>query len=178
MTISDNYIGDSGRSGSWVGELNGGAVRNKKHHEGNRNARNIALQVMVMLLAVNVAVRGYLVHQPTMMGISVVGLASGATNLVFAFRSAPPRFSYLYEHAKALVGAAISAYTAFLAFGLVRLYPEHAFNPILWATPCTIGLGIIIYHQLRIAKMRNKVEAARAAKMTVSAPALAYPVEV
>jgi hypothetical protein len=169
------YLGLLTVSLAWHGI---GAVRNKKHHEANRNRRNLVLQVAVMILAVNVAVRGYLAHQPTMMGISVVGLASGGTNLFFAFRDAPPRFSYLYEHAKALVGAAISAYTAFLAFGLVRLYPEKAFNPLLWAMPCTIGLGIIIYHQVRIAKMRNKVEVARATKAKVAAPALTYPVEV
>ncbi len=169
------YLGLLTISLAWHGV---GAVRNKKHHEGNRNPLNVVLQVAVMLLAVNVAVRGYQVHQPTMMGISVVGLASGATNLFFAFRAAPPRFSYLYEHAKALVGAAISAYTAFLAFGLVRLMPEHAFNPLLWATPCTVGLGIIIYHQVRIARMRTKVDVARAAKAGAPPAALSYPVEV
>lgn len=172
------YLGVLTISLAWHGW---GAVRNKKAHELDRNPFNVAIQLVVMALAVNVAVRGWQAHQPTMVGISVVGLASGATNLWYAFNGRPPLFSYLYEHAKALVGAAISAYTAFLAFGLVRLMPERAFNPALWAMPCTIGLGIIIYHQLRIRGMRQRALAARAAKAEgrTSAPAapLPYPVE-
>ncbi|MBI3789900.1 MAG: hypothetical protein HY275_03375 [Gemmatimonadetes bacterium] len=169
------YLGALTISLAWHGW---GAVLNKKQHARDRNPLNVALQLLVMALAVNVAVRGWLAQQPTMMGISVVGLASGATNLYYAFRDTPPLFSYLYEHAKALVGAAISAYTAFLAFGLVRLMPERAFNPLLWATPCTIGLAIIIFHQLRIRAMRQRVTVARAAKGAIAAPALTYPVEV
>ncbi len=142
------------------------AVKNKKDHARDRHWLNVTLQVLVMILAVNVAVRGWVLAQPTMLGISVVGLASGATNLWYAFHPAPKLFSYLYEHAKALVGAAISAYTAFLAFGLVRAMPDHAFNPVLWAMPCTIGLGIIVWHQVRIAKMRGRALAARAARVS------------
>jgi hypothetical protein len=51
------------------------------------------------------------------------------------------------EHIKALVGAGISVYTAFFAFGAVRLLPELALTPGLWAVPLVVGLTLIIYHR-------------------------------
>ena len=51
---------------------------------------------------------------------------------------------------KALVGAGISVYTAFLAFGSVRLFPALALNPVMWSVPLVTGLIILIYHRIRI----------------------------
>lgn len=125
-------------------------VRNKRRHESNRTPFDIGLQLLVMLAALNCALRGYLAGQPLMIGISIVGLASGATNLAFTFRTAPRRWDYMIEHMKSLVGAGISVYTAFMTFGLVRLMPDHALNPMTWAIPLAIGLSIIFYHRYRI----------------------------
>ncbi len=154
-----------------------GAARNKTAHVRDRNLLNVGLQLLVIVCALNVAWHGWTLRQPTMLGISVVGLASGGTNLWYAFTPAPKLFSYMYEHAKALVGAAISAYTAFLAFGLVRAMPDHAFNPVLWAMPCTIGLAIIIWHQVRIARLRGRALAAQRATVSrgAGAPAPGSP---
>lgn len=133
-----------------------GAVRYKKNHAANRGPMNVFLQLLVIVAALNTAVHGLLINQPVMLGLPVVGVASGVTNLVFAFNDAPKRFAYLIEHAKALVGAAISAYTAFLAFGLVRLMPEKVFNPLLWSMPLIVGLTIIIYHTVRFTRLRTR----------------------
>lgn len=139
-------------------------VVNKKAHAQDRHWFAVALQLLVIVAAVNVLARGIAIAQPTMIGISVVGFASGGTNLWYAFRPAPKLFAYQYEHAKGLVGAAISAYTAFLAFGLVRAMPDHAFNPVIWAMPCVVGLCIIAWHQVRIARMRTRALAAQQAR--------------
>ena len=56
----------------------------------------------------------------------------------------------LNKHVKAIVGSGISVYTAFMAFGFVRLNPGNALNPKMWAIPLAVGLVIIIYHQVRI----------------------------
>jgi hypothetical protein len=58
--------------------------------------------------------------------------------------------AYQLEHVKAIVGSGISVYTAFMAFGFVRLRPDHALNPKMWAIPLVVGLAIIIYQQMRI----------------------------
>lgn len=126
------------------------AVRNKRDHRANRAPFEVGLQLLVMAAAINCAVRGFLANQPLMIGISIVGLASGGTNLAFAFRATPKRWDYMIEHMKALVGAGISVYTAFMTFGLVRLLPDHALNPMTWAIPLTIGLSIIFWHRYQI----------------------------
>ena len=41
------------------------------------------------------------------------------------------------------VATGIAAYTAFLSVGLVEMFPEHAFNPAIWAIPTVIGVAII-----------------------------------
>jgi hypothetical protein len=85
-----------------------------------------------------------------MMLISVVGMATGITNLVFLYARSSSPVMWLKEHVKALVGAGISVYTAFLAFGSVRLFPSLALNPVMWSVPLVTGLIILIYHRIRI----------------------------
>jgi hypothetical protein len=133
-----------------------GAVRHKRHHAFNRRPLNVALQVVVIATALNTAWHGIEIKQYVMLGLPVVGVASGVTNLWFAYQEAPKRFAYMIEHVKALVGAAISAYTAFLAFGLVRLMPEQVFSPVLWSIPLIVGLTIIIYHFVRFIRLRAR----------------------
>ena len=145
-----------------------GAVRNKRTHAGNRGWVNVALNVIVIVTAINTAVHGVLLGQAVMLGLPVVGVASGVTNLVFAYGNAPKRFAYMIEHVKALIGAGISAYTAFLAFGLVRLMPEQVFSPVLWSLPLIIGLSIIIWHTVRFMRMRARAAAGAAGREAVA----------
>jgi hypothetical protein len=131
---------------AWYGWL---CVINKRDHAKNREWRNVALQFAVMIAALNCAVQGWLIDDPMisslMMGISVVGVATGVTNLWFIYKPNVGRHDWQYEHIKALVGAGISVYTAFFAFGAVRLMPELALNPLLWAVPLVTGLAIILF---------------------------------
>ena len=125
-------------------------VANKRRHLANRAWPEVALEGLTIAAALNCAWQGWRIDQPLMMGMSVIGIASGITNLVFSLRDQPGRVTYQLEHVKAIVGAGISVYTAFMAFGFVRLMPSHALNPRMWAIPLAVGLTIIIYHQARI----------------------------
>jgi hypothetical protein len=131
----------------WYGWL---CVINRQTHLANRTPLNLALQGLVMVAAVNCAWQGWLIGQPLMMAISVVGIATGITNLIYLASPDPPSHGYLKEHVKALIGAGISVYTAFLAFGSVRLMPSMALHPALWSVPLAVGLAIIIYHRLSL----------------------------
>ena len=115
-------------------------IHRKTTHDAHRGWFSIGLQCAAILVALNCALQGCLIGQPLMMGIAVVGVASGITNLHFIYRTRPSRMAYLKEHVKALVGAGISVYTAFMTFGLARLLPSHAFNPAIWAVPMAIRL--------------------------------------
>jgi hypothetical protein len=132
---------------AWYGLL---VVRNRNRQELNRTRLNLALQWLVIVAALNCAVQGWLIDQPLMIGISVVGVATGWTNLHFLAKPKPTREDWLKEHVKALVGAGISVYTAFMAFGSVRVFPELALHPAMWAIPLGVGLAIIIWHRLAI----------------------------
>lgn len=125
-------------------------VRNKRNHPANRRWPNVALNGLVIVAALYCAFRGWLIGEVLMMGIAIVGVASGITNLWFVFNEAPARLTYQLEHVKAAVGAGISVYTAFMAFGFVRFLPSHALNPKMWSIPLIVGLALIIYHQTRI----------------------------
>jgi hypothetical protein len=136
------------------------SVELKADHLTHRRPFPVLLQIAVIVAAVNCAVRGALIGQPIMIGIATIGIASAATNLWFIATPEPWRLQYLIEHFKALVGAGISVYTAFFAFGAVRLHPKSAFDPLLWATPCTIGLSIILWHWWKAQKQKRQ-QAAR-----------------
>lgn len=121
-------------------------VRNRKNHTGNREWRNLAMQLLVFLGACNCIFQAWLLEQPLMMGASIIGFATVGTNLWFLYRTKPRANGWLREHVKATVGAGISVYTAFLALGAVRLVPSLALSPQLWAVPLFSGIALILYH--------------------------------
>ncbi|MEM1139444.1 MAG: hypothetical protein AAGF19_00815 [Pseudomonadota bacterium] len=125
-------------------------IRNKRAYKKNREWRNVALQGLLGVAALNCLVQGALAGQVLMIGISFVGFATVATNLYFLYKPKPGPKEWLLEHIKGLVGAGISVYTAFFAFGAVRLLPEAALTPALWSAPLIVGVSLIIYHRRRI----------------------------
>ncbi|MEM9404313.1 MAG: hypothetical protein AAGA44_17730 [Pseudomonadota bacterium] len=139
---------------AWYGLL---CIRNKRHHERNRNVVNIALQIATFVAAANCAWQGIQLGNGLMIGISTIGLLASVLNTHFIFRRSPPVNEWLIQHTRGAVGAGISVYTAFLAFGAVNLLPAYAFNPILWATPTVLGVTLLLYHQVKITLQRRKL---------------------
>ncbi len=129
---------------AWHGRL---ALMHRTNHAATGTPVNFALQVLLTVAAGNCLLQGYWSDQIMVMAMSLVGFATVATNLWFIFKPQPRRHDYIKEHIKSLVGAGISVYTAFFAFGAVRLMPELALTPGLWAVPLVTGLILIIYHQ-------------------------------
>ncbi|MBR0656171.1 hypothetical protein GXW79_13900 [Roseomonas arctica] len=134
---------------AWYGFL---CVRNKRVRDANRTPLNLALQGVLLVAALNCALQGWLSGQYLLIGLSLVGIATAWTNLHYLYRAKPGVLDWLKEHIKALVGAGISVYTAFLAFGSVRLLPELALNPLMWAVPLVTGVSMIIFHQRKVTK--------------------------
>lgn len=138
-------------------------IQLRGNHAGHRSALNLASQAILFVAALNCVLRGVQLDQMLMVGISFVGFATVATNLWFMLKRSPGPQDWLKEHLKGLVGAGISVYTAFLAFGAVRLMPEWALNPGLWAVPLVTGMAIILYHWRRIWRMEATLKARREA---------------
>ena len=145
---------------AWYGWL---AVRHKEDRAAQREWRNLALQALLVAASVNCIVQAWRADLPLMLGMPAIGLATVASNLWFLYHPDPGPLDWLKEHLKALVGAGISVYTAFLAFGAVRTVPELALHPGLWAIPLVVGLAIIIHQRLAVARMPGARRPARAA---------------
>ncbi len=127
-------------------------IRNHTNHRANRAGLNVGLQVLLVLASGVVAYEGWQLQLPLMYGVTVLGFATVATNLYFMLHPAPHPQAWLKEHIKASVGAGISVYTAFFAFGAVRTFPELALSPFLWAVPLVVGLALILYHRHAVSR--------------------------
>jgi hypothetical protein len=137
-------------------------------HRANRFAlRNLRYQLVMAAVVVSGAwcgIFGIQVGDPLMVLVAVIGIISMMMQQVFVWREhvpglgAPQPKAYVGEHFRALIGMGISAYTAFLSVGLIRLVPEEVFNPLIWAGPSVIGVSLIIWftHQAKQAKKRSK----------------------
>ena len=133
-------------------------IQNRRNHKANKHFLNLALQAATFVTAANCAWHGYLINQPLMIGISVIGLLAAVLNTRFILQRDPPMNEWLIQHTRGLVGAGISVYTAFLAFGAVNLMPHLAFHPVLWSTPCTLGVALLLYHQFKVIMQRRKLQ--------------------
>lgn len=125
-------------------------IANKRDHAANRHWTMIALQLAVLVTGINCLVQGITLAQPLMIGVALIGFGTTGTYLWYMFRRDPAPGDYIPEHLKAMVATGIAAYTAFLSVGLVEMFPAHAFNPVVWAAPGVIGMGIIIYFLRRV----------------------------
>ena len=141
---------------AWYGLL---CIRNRQSHDRNRTPVNLTLQLLTFVAAANCAYQGILLKNGLMIGISTVGLTAAVLNTHFIFRESPPVNEWLIQHSRGLVGAGISVYTAFLAFGAVNLLPKYALSPALWAMPTTLGVGYLLYHQAKITSQRRRLAA-------------------
>lgn len=132
------------------------SVRLKNDHLAHRAVLPIGLQIATIMAGANCIWHGVLIGQPLMISFPFIGIIFAVLTLRFIATAKPPRLAYLNEHVKGIVGAAISVYTAFMNFGMVRLIPSLTFNPLLWAVPLSVGLGIIIYHVLRLRRAARR----------------------
>lgn len=128
---------------AWYGWL---CARHRTQRPLIREWRNLALQPLLFAAALACTIQGVLLREPLLLGLPAIGFATVATNVWFLYKPTPGPKDWLKEHLKALVGAGISVYTAFMAFGSVRLMPELALNPAMWAVPAATGIAFILWH--------------------------------
>jgi uncharacterized membrane protein YidH (DUF202 family) len=156
------YLGVLTVALAWHGYV---TIRHKMDRAAYGTFANVALQAAMGLTALNCAVYGYAIGQPIMIGVAVPGIAAAILNGYYLIQRSPPHQEWLVQHFRASIGAGISVYTAFFAFGAVNWFPALAFNPVLWALPTVLGVGYMIKHQLRV--FRQRVRAGRTDNMMV-----------
>ncbi len=127
------------------------AVKNKRGGAAVQVKVNQAGMAVVAAAALQCGWQGILLSQPLMIALALLGLITVATFLPATLRP-PMGSSFVAEHLKAMIAAGISAYTAFLSVGLLRIFPEQVFNPIIWAIPSIVGIMLIIHHLRKLRK--------------------------
>lgn len=123
-------------------------------HSGNRRAlRSLRYQAMIAAVIASGAWCGYFgwrVGHSLMMLVAFIGIVAMLIQQRYIWRADDPaRGTHIGEHFRALIGMGISAYTAFLSVGLIRMVPEHVFNPAIWAGPSVIGVSLILWFTLK-----------------------------
>jgi uncharacterized membrane protein YhaH (DUF805 family) len=131
-------------------------IANKRNHDANRHWSMVALQLVVFVTGVNCFVQGIILRQPLMILVAILGFGTTMTYLWYIFKAARGPADYIPEHLKAMVATGIAAYTAFLSVGLIAHVPHLAFNPVIWAVPSVVGMGLIIHFLRRYPKRSPK----------------------
>lgn len=125
-------------------------VRHRSDRRALRSARYQAMIAAVVASGAWCGIYGFRVGHPLMMLVAFIGIVAMLIQQRYIWRKDdPPRTTYIGEHFRALIGMGISAYTAFLSVGLIRLIPEHVFNPLIWAGPSVIGVSLILYFTIK-----------------------------
>lgn len=139
-----------------------------KHSRNRRALRSFRYQAVIAAVIVTGAWCGYFgwqVGHPLMMLVAFIGIVAMLIQQRYIWRPVDPARGtpalkqrsgrapeYVGEHFRALIGMGISAYTAFLSVGLIRMVPEHVFNPAIWAGPSVIGVSLILYFTVKAKK--------------------------
>lgn len=135
-------------------------ARARQDRAALRHPQMTAIFALTGVAAVNCAAQGWRLGQPLMMLVAAIGLIAMATQLRHIWRATAPPRAHVAEHFRALIGMGISAYTAFLSVGLIRLVPDHVFNPVIWAVPSIVGIGLIA--RFSVDRARGSASLARA----------------
>lgn len=124
-----------------------------KHSRDRRALRAVRYQAVIAAVIASGAwcgIYGWQVRHPLMVLVAFIGIVSMLIQQLYIWRPAEPlRTTYIGEHFRALIGMGISAYTAFLSVGLIRLVAEEVFNPAIWAGPSVIGVSLILYFTVK-----------------------------
>lgn len=125
-------------------------VRHARDRRALRRLRYQGVIGAVVISGTACGLYGLEVGHPLMVLVAVIGILAMAIQQAYIWRRTdPPRGTHVGEHFRALIGMGISAYTAFMSVGLIRIVPEHVFNPAIWAGPSVIGVGLIILFTLK-----------------------------
>jgi hypothetical protein len=125
-------------------------VRHARDRPALRRLRHQAVIAAVIVSGAWCGFFGFKVGHPLMMLVAFIGIVAMLIQQRYIWRGDdPPKGTHVGEHFRALIGMGISAYTAFLSVGLIRLVPEHVFNPAIWAGPSVIGVSLIIYFTIK-----------------------------
>lgn len=133
-----------------------GQARARRSGEAMPLRWHIPIQSAVLVAALICAADGIMLIQPLMIALACLGVGTAVTFVRAMLSPQRDAGAAIGEHLKALVGAGIAAYTAFLSVGLLQLFPAYVFNPLIWSIPSIIGTAIIVVQLKRLRRPPTK----------------------
>lgn len=137
-------------------------IRHARDRRALRRLRYQAVIAAVVIAALWCGWFGIRIAHPLMVLVATVGIVAMAIQQRYIWRPSDlpgnalalkqrsdRAQEHIGEHFRALIGMGISAYTAFLSVGLIRMMPEQVFNPAIWAGPSVVGVSLIVYFTVR-----------------------------
>ncbi|WP_379920488.1 hypothetical protein [Erythrobacter sp. R86502] len=125
-------------------------IRHARDRRALRRARYQAVIAAVISTGAACGIYGATIGHPLMMLVAFIGIAAMLIQQRYIWRrDDPAKGAHVGEHFRALIGMGISAYTAFLSVGLIRMMPDQVFNPVMWAGPSVIGVSLIVFFTIR-----------------------------
>ena len=133
-------------------------IEHRNRRAALRGSRHQLIFAAVVVLAIKCGVYGLTTSQPLMALVAFVGLIAVATQQHYVWRREVAPGSHVPEHFRSLLGMGISAYTAFMSVGMIRMVPDQVFNPLIWAVPSIIGVGLILRYTLSTGRRFRRVD--------------------
>lgn len=130
-------------------------VANRRNHAANRSWPMLVLLGLTGVTGINCLVHGLMLGHPLMILVALLGFGVVVTYLQYLFGVPFGPQAYVREHLKAMIATGISAYTAFLSVGLIEMFPEHAFSPVIWVLPSMVGAGLLVHFLKLYPRMRK-----------------------
>jgi len=126
-------------------------VKHARRREALRHPRYQLVMLCVIASALWCGYFGVQIGNALMIAVAGLGVAAMGLQQMFIWRANPPSpRAYVGEHFRALIGMGISAYTAFMSVGLIRIVPEEVFNPAIWTGPSVVGVSLILWFTYQV----------------------------
>lgn len=113
-------------------------LRARKRTAPHRSWWDLGMSVVLTIASTLMAAYGLATGQVLFSAFSVIGLASGAGQLVYWLRVPTHPMHWWFQHMTLMLGSCIAAVTAFLVVNAGRLGAE-TFSLVVWLSPAVVG---------------------------------------
>ena len=118
-------------------------LRAKSRTTVHRNWWDIGIAAALTLAGVLMLGYGLATAQPLFAAFSIIGVATGGSQLNYWLRPPTHHMHWWFEHMGAMLGSCIAATTAFLVVNAGRLGAD-TFSLAMWLAPTVVGVPTIV----------------------------------
>jgi hypothetical protein len=121
------------------------ALRTRKRTTAQWHFWDVGLPIALVVSAVAIAIYGWRIGRPLLVGFAPVGLIVGGLQLRYWLRPPQEKMHWWFEHMGGMIGASVATLTAFLVVNAPR-FGFTASNLGLWLGPAVLGqVGLALW---------------------------------